>query len=198
MCWGCYGRGSSENKFLEIIITVFLCALAMVCIIAILLTMFSPKGTDGASQIFGYELRIVESNSMEACDETDVSKYEIGSFQKNTMVALELVPDRDDEAYDWYSSVKVGDVLTLRYTYDRQVTITHRVTSITEKEDGSGFIIELEGDNKDSNSAQLKQVIDTSEKESRNYVIGKVVWKSYFMGVVVGGFQRVTKSFVGE
>ena len=182
----------------DVTTAVLLCILASLCTVAVVLTLFSPKGSDGASQIFGYELRIVESNSMEAHEDTDVSEYEVGSFRKGTMIALELVPAREEEAYDWYASVKVGDVLTVRYTYNRQITITHRVTAVTPKDDGSGFIIELQGDNIDSDSTQLTQVIDTSETESRNYVIGRVVWKSYIAGFVIGGFQRILKAFVGE
>lgn len=182
----------------KVVHSILVSILAVICTAMIIITVISPKGVDGASQIFGYELSIVESNSMEACDQTDITGYEIGSLKKNTMIALTLVPEREDEAFDWYSNIEKGDVLTVRYTYDRQVTITHRVTSITQKEDGSGFIIELQGDNINSDASQLTQVIDTSETESRNYVIGKVIWKSYPIGFVVSGLQRVTKAFVGE
>ena len=187
-----------DNEGGNIFSNVFVCILAVICTAMIIITVISPKGADGASQIFGYELRIVESNSMEACEQTDITGFEIGSLKKYTMIAITLVPDREDEAYDWYSSVKVGDVLTVRYTYNTQVTITHRVTAITPKEDGTGFIIELQGDNINSDATQLTQVIDTSETESRNYVIGKVIWKSYGIGYVVSGLQRVAKAFVGE
>ena len=51
-------------------------------------------------------------------------------------------------------NVKVGDVLTFRYVYATQVTITHRITSITEEANGE-FIIELAGDNKNSEDGQL-------------------------------------------
>lgn len=173
--------------------------LLFVLVAAVLfIALTAPRGVDGASQIFGHELRIVESNSMQEHPDTDVSAYEIGSFKKNTMVALELLPEGDKEALDWYASVKVGDILTVRYTYNRQVTITHRVTSIKEKDDGTGYIIKLQGDNLNSNASQLTQEIDTSDTDSTNYVIGKVVWKSYPVGVVIGGLQRVFKAFSGE
>ncbi|MBQ8414663.1 MAG: hypothetical protein IJX58_05420 [Clostridia bacterium] len=187
-----------RNRFLFILGNIISFILLIFCALAIFITVVSPKGADGASQIFGYELRIIETNSMEACEETDVSEFEFGSLKKNTMIALTLVPEREDEAFDWYSSIKVGDVLTVRYTYDRQLTITHRVTSITQKDDGSGFIIKLQGDNVNSDATQLTQEIDTSETESRNYVIGKVIWKSYGAGVLVGALQRVTKALAGE
>ena len=188
-----YGCGCTSKPASKILVSI----LTVICTAMIVITVVSPKGVDGASQLFGYELRIVESNSMEACDQTDITGYEIGSLHKDTMIAITLVPERADEAYDWYSNIKKGDVLTVRYTYDRQVTITHRVTSVTEKEDGSGFIIELQGDNINSDANQLTQVIDTSETESRNYVIGKVIGQSYGMGFIVSGLQRVTKAFFG-
>ena len=187
----CSGGGSGIGTILTWI-------LAVLCTAMIIITIISPKGADGASQIFGYELRIVESNSMEACAETDVSKYEIGSFSKNTMIIVDLVPERVDEAYDWYSDIEVGDVLTVRYTYDRQVTITHRVTKITLNEDGKSYTIELQGDNINSDAKQLTQVINTADTEGRNYVIGKVIWENYAVGSVVSGLQRVTKAFVTE
>ena len=188
----CSGGGGS---FIGLIIT---CILAVLCTAMVVITIISPKGADGASQIFGYELRIVESNSMEECDATDVSEYEIGSFSKNTMLIVALVPDREDEAFDWYSEVKVGDVLTVRYTYDRQITLTHRVTSITLNDDGKSYTIELQGDNVNSDASQLTQVIDTANTEGRNYVIGKVIWENYGIGSIVCGLQRVTKALVTE
>lgn len=188
--YGCDYISKPASKILIFILTV-------ICTALIVITAISPKGVDGASQIFGYELRIIETNSMEACDQTDVSGFEIGSLKKSTMIAIESVPERADEARDWYSNIKVGDVLTVRYTYNTQVTITHRVTAITEKEDGSGFIINLQGDNVNSDATQLTQVIDTSDTEGRNYVIGKVIWNSYGIGFFIGGLQRVSKAFVG-
>lgn len=192
------GNRSTKGGFWGTLSLTIFVILLSVCIIALCISIFSPRGVDGASQLFGYELRIVETNSMQEHPDTDVSAYEIGSFKKNTMVAVELVPEGDGEALDWYSTVKVGDVLTVRYAYDRLVTITHRVTSVEPKEDGSGYIIKLQGDNLNSNSDQLTQEIDTSNENSPNFVIGRVVWKSYPLGFVVGGLQRVTKAFVGE
>ena len=185
----CSGGGGVSGVFIT-------CVLAVICTMAVIITIISPKGEDGASQIFGYELRIVESNSMEECEETDVSEFEIGSFAKNTMIIVELVPERQDEAFDWYSDIKVGDVLTVRYTYDRQITITHRVTKVELNPDGKSYTIELQGDNIKSDASQLTQVIDTSKTEARDYVIGKVIMKSEAIGNIVSGLQRMAKALV--
>ena len=183
------------SRFAEVMLAFLFAVLFVICLLAIFITVVAPKGADGASQIFGYELRIVATDSMDKCEKTDVSAYEIGSIPKDCMIAVELVPERETESYDWYSALEVGDVLTIRYAYAQQMTITHRITAITPKDDGTGYTIELAGDNKYSDESTLYQIIDTSDKQSRNYVIGKVVWKSQFCGGFVGAVQRIMKSF---
>jgi choline-glycine betaine transporter len=103
------------------------------------------------------------------------------------MVFVKVMPDDPAEADEFYRSLKVGDVLTFRYVYTTQVTITHRITSITEKDTG-GFVIELAGDNKNAEDGQLIQSIDTSIPNSTNYVIGKVTGQAYWL--------RLTMSFL--
>ncbi len=171
----------------------FLLGVILFCFLAVatasvLITLFSEKNETGAVELFGYQTLIVTSNSMEECSETDVSKYEIQSIPKNAMVLVQLVPENEAEANSWYRSLKVGDVLTFRYYYAQQITITHRITKITEKKTG-GFIIELEGDNKNSNVDQLKQTIDTSDAASMNYVIGKVKFASIFPGLLLSALK---------
>lgn len=171
----------------------FLLGVILFCFLAIatasvLITLFSEKNETGAVELFGYQTLIVTSNSMEECSETDVSKYEIQSIPKNAMVLVQLVPENEAEANSWYRSLRVGDVLTFRYYYAQQITITHRITNITEKKTG-GFIIELEGDNKNSNVDQLKQTIDTSDAASMNYVIGKVKFASIFPGLLLSALK---------
>lgn len=192
------GRLHRDGDFWDTCVRTFFVLLFVAVAAVIFIALTAPRGVDGASQIFGYELRLVESDSMKEHPDTDVSAYEIGSFNKNTLVALNLVPEDDAEALEWYGTIKAGDVLTVRYTYDRQVTITHRVTSVEAKADGTGYIIKLQGDNLNSTATQLTQVIDTSDLSSTNYVIGKVVWKSYPVGVVIGALQRVAKAFAGN
>ena len=177
------------------ITSAILVILAALSAIAIAITINAPRTEDGASRVFGHELRLVQTNSMRDSGDVDTSNYKIKSFKENTLVATERVPEDEAEAAKWYANIAVGDVLTFRYLYDRETTITHRVTSITPKEDGSGYIIELSGDNKDSDQSQLYQTIDTSMTDSSNYIMGKVVWKSHFFGVLVSGIQRVMKAF---
>ena len=162
------------------------------CIFSVILTIVSKKSVDGATEVFGYELRVVTSDSMAECDQTDVSEYEIKSIPIRSMIFVEKIPQNEAEAEQWYRSLKVGGVLTFRYVYTNQVTITHRITSITEKETG-GFVIELAGDNKNADSEQLSQTIDTSIPENMNYVLGKVTGQS----VLFGGILTMLKSPLG-
>lgn len=153
------------------------------CLFAVILTLTGKKSEDGATTIFGRELRIVTTDSMAHYEGFDTTGYDIGSIPTGSMVFVERVPQTN--ANEWYATLKVGDVLTFRYTYGaKQYTITHRLVDIKQKQSG-GYILTLKGDNKASeNSETLEQTIDTSI-ESGNYVIGKVTGQSRFLGFVV-------------
>lgn len=175
------------TKIGKIVGDILLYAFLLLGVFAVVITLASKKGTDGAAEIFGYQMRIISSDSMAPCDQTDVSQFEIGSLPLRSMVFVEVIPQ--EETDQWYRDLKVGDVLTFRYVYTRQVTITHRITSIVEKETG-GFLIQLEGDNKNADAQQLTQIIDTSIAENTNYVIGKVVGQSRALGFVTSLLQE--------
>ncbi len=175
---------SKTGKVGRIIGNILLYLFLALCIFSVFLTVFSKKAVDGAAEIFGYQMRVVTSASMEKCDKTDVSAYEIEDIPVRSMIFVKVMPSDPAEADEWYRSLNVGDVLTFRYVYTTQVTITHRITSITEKESG-GFIIQLAGDNVNDNSQPLYQTIDTSIPNNTNYVIGKVTGQAYLLGVLM-------------
>ena len=168
----------------NIIVHVLLYVFLVLSIFSVILTLMSKKSSDGAAELFGYQMRIVSSDSMAESEYTDVSGFKIKDIPVRSMVFVKVMPDDPDEADEWYRSLKVGDVLTFRYVYSSQVTITHRITSIEEKETG-GFIIELIGDNRNSEGNQMSQIIDTSVPNNTNYVIGKVTGQSYLLGVIM-------------
>lgn len=172
------------KKIGKIALDVLLYLFIALCILSVIMTITAKKDKDGTAEIFGIQMRIVTSDSMAKCEETDVSEYKIKSLPIRSMIFVETVPEDDEKAEKWYRDLKEGDVLTFRYVYTEQVTITHRIIKITEKETG-GFIIELAGDNKNSDSGQLYQTIDTSDKFSTNYVIGKVTGKAYLLGFII-------------
>ena len=175
---------SKRKKIGRIVTNVILYVFLAICIFSVFFTMFSKKDPDGATEIFGYQMRVVTSESMAKCDETDVSDYRIKDIPLRSMVFVKVKPRDAAELDEWYRNLEEGDVLTFRYVYTSQVTITHRITSITEKPNG-GFIIELAGDNKNADNGQLEQVIDTSIPNNTNYVIGKVVGQARLFGLVM-------------
>lgn len=182
------------KKILGIVGYVFLALFFILAICSVCITVASKKDADGAANIFGYQMRIVETESMAKSEHTDISEYDIGSIPKNSMVVIQTVPEDKEKADQWYEDLEPGDVLTFRYLYAYQVTITHRIKTIEKNDSGVGYTIELEGDNKASeNTKQLYQVIDTSAENSPNYVIGKVVGKS----LIVGFIMSVLKSTWG-
>ena len=172
------------KKIGEIVLNVLTYVFLAICIFVVFITVSSKKTSDSAAEVFGYQMRIVTSDSMAKCEYTDVSNYKIKDIPVRSMVFVQVMPDDSAKQDEWYRSLKVGDVLTFRYVYTTQVTITHRITSIEEKETG-GFIIELAGDNKTSEDGQLTQIIDTSIPYNTNYVIGKVTGQSYLIGAIL-------------
>lgn len=148
--------------------------------------MMAKQTSDGAIKLFGYEMRLVVSNSMEKSETTDVREYAIQDIPIHSLIFIETVPEGKEKA--WYDALKIGDVLTFRYVYTKQETITHRIVEIKENEQG-GYTIVLEGDNKNATTGALQQVIDTSQTNSLNYVIGKVTGKSIVLGYLVTFLQ---------
>ena len=174
------------KKLLNVVANVLLFAFLALAIGTVALTVVSKlnaknKGDDAVS-VFGYQMRIVETNSMGECDDTDVSKFDVKSIPQYSMVFIETVPEDKAEAEQWYKSLKVGDVLTFKYVYTQQVTITHRVISITPSDDG-GLTVTLEGDNKTEDTDLLTQVINTADTDSPNYIVGKVVGHNFLFGL---------------
>ena len=159
------------------------------CIFLLAVSGTSKKDADGAANVFGMQMRIVVSDSMAKCDETydDIKQYKIKAIPLRSMVFVQTVPEDEQKANAWYDKLKVGDVLTFRYSYGKQVTITHRIVSIA-KNDNGGYTIVLEGDNRapstaDGQSTVGQQTIHTEQRNSSyNYVIGKVVGQSKVLG----------------
>ena len=177
-------KNEKIKKALEIGSNILLYIFLAICIFSLGLTIFAKKDADGTAEVFGYQFRIVITESMAKCDETDVSDYEIKSIPLRSMVFVETVPEDAEEAKAWYDELKVGDVLTFKYVYASQVTITHRIISI--EPDGDGYIIKLTGDNKASTDNQGTQIINTNEAAySHNYIVGKVVGQAKLLGFIL-------------
>lgn len=181
---------SRVKKILSVLLDILIYFVIIVSAFAVILTITSKRGEDGAINMFGIQMRVVISPSMEKCDETDVSMYQIKDIPVRSMVFIQLVPEDEEEAKEWYSKLKVGDVLTFRYKYDQQETITHRIVDIEQKSTG-GYVFSLEGDNKNSDVKTLTQTIDTDLSDtSFNYVIGKVTGQSRLLGFIVFSLKQ--------
>ena len=176
------------NKTAKKIIRITLSTLGYVflalCMVILIFAISSKKSPDGAITVFGKQMLIVRSDSMAENANTDVSGYEIGSLPVKTMIFIDVVPENETDAAAWYASLKKGDVLTFRYVYGTQVTITHRITEIIPNSAG-GYDISLTGDNFSGEYGGMTQFIDTSEPQSLNYVIGKVTGDNFALGVAV-------------
>ena len=183
------------KKILDILVNVLIYVFLAICIVSVFLVLLAPKSDDGATEIFGYQLRLVETNSMGRGEDTSVLKYDIKSIPKGSVVFIETVPDDEAEAAKWYANeIKVGDVLTFKYFYTgKQVVITHRVVDKYLDPEGRGYVIVLEGDNKSAGTEVLQQTIYTGgngDEKPFDYVIGKVRGNSYVLGVFIGAMKE--------
>lgn len=172
------------KKILRIGANVLTYAFLVLCFFTLFIAISSKKDADGAATVFGKQIRIIRSDSMAKSEFTDVSDYKIKDLPIKSLIIVETVPKAEAKREAWFSKLKVGDVLTFRYVFVSQETVTHRITAIEPKE-GGGYIIELKGDNAASENGAGTQTIDTSDLESPNYVIGKVTGQSHVLGVLV-------------
>lgn len=166
------------GKIFDVLMYIFIGFAAIFTIISV----SSKKDPNDAFTIGGRQLMVVETESMEKNDLVDVSDYEIKNIKKDSIICVETVPE--ENPYEFYDDIEMYDVLTFKYMVaNRQEIITHRVIDI-EEIDG-GFIFTLRGDNINEDGTTSSQIINTTEEESFNYIIGKVKWTNYPIGLIV-------------
>ena len=166
------------NKLFNILLYCFIFIAAIFTIVTINLKENSSHGTT----IFNHQMMVVETESMEKNELVNVSNYKIKSIKKNSLVIVKVVDETNP--YEFYKNININDVLTFKYMIgNKQETITHRVINKTPKDEG--FIFELRGDNINKDGTTSTQIIDTTEVDSFNYIIGKVEFTSYFLGVII-------------
>ncbi len=176
------------KRIASILLNAFFFSFLAISTLAAILLLSAGKDPYGAAEVLGYRLFVVTSDSMQRCEATPTDGFAVGPIPKRSMVIVESVPTGDEAAEAWYGSLKVGDVLTFRYVYDTQVTITHRLVSIERNRDG-GYLLQLAGDNKAAEADTLYQTIDTSKKTGGNYVIGRVRGQCYPLGILISILQ---------
>ena len=177
-------------RVLQIAGDVLFCLIIAFALFVLIISVSAKRDADGTANVFGYQLRFVRSGSMEKCDQTDVSGYKIKSIPVKSCVFIKKAPAPEDQQAlnEWCSALSVGDVLTFQYSkYGaaniQDKVITHRIVKIEPKE--GGYIITLEGDNKNDTGSVGQQVIDTTKADGLDYIIGKVEGQSYFLGLCV-------------
>lgn len=180
-------RSKRVKRIIGITVNVLIYVFFALCLCLLIFAISSKRSVDGATEMFGREMRIVLTGSMEKSDK-DVSGYKIKSIPIHSMVFVEKIPQDEAEAEEWYASLEVGDVLNISYVYAQRLNITHRLVEKQKLPEG-GYYLKLEGDNKNDNPAQGTQEIYTSEDhplhQIGNYVIGKVTGQSKLLGKAV-------------
>lgn len=182
---------NKNKRILKIVTNVLAYVFVALCVGLLIFAIVSKRGEDGAVAVFGREMRIVISGSMEENPNTDVSQFKIKSIPVKSMIFVRRVPKNGDKAEEFYKSLQEGDVLTFRYMEAGTVlTITHRIIQIEDKTTG-GRIISLRADNGAGSELGWQiQVIDTSDAGSTNYVIGKVTGQSKAFGEIILFFSQ--------
>ena len=188
-------KNQTVKKVFKVISNVVMYFFIALCVLLVICSITGKK-TNGAINVFGHQMRVVISRSMEKCDQTydDISKYAIKDIPLKSMVFIETAPDNKEDFNKWCDNLLVGDVITFQYgEYGPRLPITHRIKEIKEDGDG-GYIIKLQGDNKPTleqeggaSAADVgTQTLYTSKQfNSTNYIVGKVTGQSYVLGVLV-------------
>ena len=203
-------KGKSKvKKIFNVIGNIVTYLFIAICVLAVIATISAKKSPDGGMNMFGYQMRVVVSQSMEWPQGTTFEKLgleteedskikslndlAIKAIPLRSMVFVSVVPQEKQQADLWYSNLRVGDVLTFQYGEYGKINgqlpiITHRITKIQALTTG-GYRIELKGDNKGLTTETQTSTADTSTQViytsdgGVNYVIGKVVGQSKFLGV---------------
>ena len=81
-------KSSLAKTVARICANILLYTFVAVCIFGVVLTITSKRGDDGTVTVFGLQMRYVKSPSMEKCDLTDVSGYQIKDIPTNSLVSF--------------------------------------------------------------------------------------------------------------
>lgn len=121
------------------------------------------------------EAKIVVSGSMDG----QPRDYDISSIPTGSLILIRDVPSDSDQ---FYSSLKVGDVLTFDYEHPvshELMVVTHRIIGITES--GGVYTYTLKGDSIADDPTNGSEQVVTSDSGD---IIGKVVGVSHWLGVL--------------
>ena len=79
------------KKFGQILLDLLVCCFLIIVALMIMVVVVSNRDVDGTAEIFGYQLRIVTSDSMGECEHTDVSGFEIKSIPVESLIIVKVL-----------------------------------------------------------------------------------------------------------
>ena len=159
-------RGISRSTVATI---VFIAAIAA-CIAG-----YAVHLNGGSLDFSDTEAKIVVSGSMDG----EPRDYDIRTIPTGSLILIHDVPS---DANGFYSSLKVGDVLTFDYEHPVShefMVVTHRIIGISES--GGVYTYTLKGDSIADDPTNGSEQVVTSDSGD---IIGKVVGVSHWLGVL--------------
>ena len=91
---------SKTKRILNVIAYILVYAFLALAIVSLVFAMFARSKGEGAVSLFGRQVYTVATGSMEKCEETDVSSFEIKDIPINSAVFVECVPtDKADKRW---------------------------------------------------------------------------------------------------
>ncbi|MFT0898404.1 hypothetical protein [Candidatus Methanoprimaticola sp. MG2] len=158
--------------------TLVVLAVAVVSVSAFVGYLWDRNG--GSLDFSDTDVMIVISGSMDGEPRT---QYEISTIPLGSMVFVRDVPSDPAGKEGFYSSLRVGDVLTFDYEHPvshETMVVTHRIIDISES--GGTYTYTLKGDSIADDPTNGSVQVVTSQSGD---VIGKVVGVSHWMGELV-------------
>lgn len=154
---------------------------AVVIVLAVVLsvTVYLWDRNGNSLDFSDTQVLVVVSGSMDGEPRTE---YEIETIPIESMVFVREVPSDPGAAQEFYSSLKVGDVLTFDYRHPvsgESMVVTHRIVSISES--GGVYTYTLAGDSIADDPTNSSTQTVTSDSDD---VIGKVTGVSHWLGVL--------------
>ena len=91
-------KSAKTKKMLSLSVNILVYLFLALAVVSLIVAIFSKSKGDGAVTIFGKQVRIVISDSMEKCDNVDVSAFDIKDIPVKSAVFIDTVPEDEEEA----------------------------------------------------------------------------------------------------
>ena len=181
------GKKSTSRKAVDVIEWILIVLLALFDILILIMRINMPS-QDSGMNLFGNEVRIVLTGSMEGSEEFYAShpEYEIQSLPVDSAVTVRTVPTDEREQEEFYSDMKVGDILTFYYQLgSKAIPVTHRIVNIDAHTGTNGneiYRFTCMGDNPTGDQTVSKFSPTQEVSSDSGLVIGKVTGVSVGLG----------------